>query len=97
MIQPQHLHILDVLRDQVTKLEKKVGPASPMERQLENAILVLLNVLIDAAQLAGVKAPGVGWTGCRCSRVMGNDFWFLPTGNCLFGECENPQAEGRDR
>lgn len=23
---------------------------------------------------------------CKCHRQMGNDFWFLPTGSCLFAK-----------
>jgi hypothetical protein len=27
---------------------------------------------------------------CRCHKQMGNDFWFLPKGQCLYGKCNDP-------
>lgn len=32
-------------------------------------------------------------TKCRCHRQMGNDFYFLPMGQCLHGKCDAEEAE----
>lgn len=29
---------------------------------------------------------------CSCHEKMGNDFYFLPTGECLKGECDAPPS-----
>lgn len=42
-----HLRILESLHEQVERLDLGREPMSPVERQLANAILVTLNVLID--------------------------------------------------
>ena len=43
----KHLEILEALHKQVERWDLSREPMSPTERHLANAILVMLNVLID--------------------------------------------------
>ena len=44
-IQPRHLDVFEALHEQILRLDKE--PMSPAERQLANAMLVLLGTLIE--------------------------------------------------
>lgn len=33
---------------------------------------------------------------CRCHERMGNDFYFLPMGSCLWNKCDNPKGQALD-
>lgn len=50
--------VLTALHSEVERLELDRGPMSPVERRLANAILVMLNVMInERSQPASVPAP----------------------------------------
>lgn len=42
----------------------------------------------------GAPEPAIVYldSRCRCAKLMGNEFWFLPTGTCLYGKCNKERA-----
>lgn len=52
----------------------------------------------DMREMAAKQAEPVryeGLTECVCHARMGNDFYFLPPGDCLIGGCTNKAEPAR--